>query len=240
MFGTMFWDLGSRRTREQDILNAMGSMYGSVMFLGFQNCTSVQPVVAVERTVFYRERAAGMYSALPYAFGQVAIELPHVLIQSIIYGVIVYSMMGFEWTASKFFWYLFFMYFTFLYFTFYGMMTVAVTPNHNIAGIVSSFFFQIWNIFSGFIIPRTRIPIWWRWYYWFCPLAWTLYGLVVSQFGDVKHTFESGETVEHFVRTYFDFRHDFVGVVAIIIVGICILFGLIFAYSIKTFNFQQR
>jgi hypothetical protein len=25
----------------------------------------------VERTVFYRERAAGMYSAFPYAFGQV-------------------------------------------------------------------------------------------------------------------------------------------------------------------------
>lgn len=49
----------------------MGSMYGAVLFLGVQNATSVQPVVAVERTVFYREKAAGMYSALPYAFGQV-------------------------------------------------------------------------------------------------------------------------------------------------------------------------
>lgn len=49
----------------------MGSMYAAVLFLGVQNATSVQPVVAVERTVFYRERAAGMYSALPYAFGQV-------------------------------------------------------------------------------------------------------------------------------------------------------------------------
>jgi hypothetical protein len=49
----------------------MGSMYAAVLFLGIQNCSSVQPVVAVERTVFYRERAAGMYSALPYAFAQV-------------------------------------------------------------------------------------------------------------------------------------------------------------------------
>ncbi|KAL3609406.1 hypothetical protein D5086_000426, partial [Populus alba] len=40
------------------------------LFLGFQNGSAVQPVVAVERTVFYRERAAGMYSALPYAFAQ--------------------------------------------------------------------------------------------------------------------------------------------------------------------------
>jgi hypothetical protein len=49
----------------------MGSMYAAVLFLGIQNSSSVQPVVAVERTVFYRERAAGMYSALPYAFAQV-------------------------------------------------------------------------------------------------------------------------------------------------------------------------
>lgn len=49
----------------------MGSMYAAVTFIGVQNGTSVQPMVAVERTVFYRERAAGMYSALPYALAQV-------------------------------------------------------------------------------------------------------------------------------------------------------------------------
>ena len=46
-------------------------MYTAVLFLGVQNSSAVQPVVAVERSVFYRERAAGMYSALPYAFAQV-------------------------------------------------------------------------------------------------------------------------------------------------------------------------
>lgn len=51
----------------------MGSMYAAVMFLGVQNASSVQPVVAIERTVFYREKAAGMYSELPYAFAQVTI-----------------------------------------------------------------------------------------------------------------------------------------------------------------------
>lgn len=49
----------------------MGSMYAAIVFLGIQNASSVQPVVAVERTVFYRERAAGMYSPLAYAFAQV-------------------------------------------------------------------------------------------------------------------------------------------------------------------------
>lgn len=63
-------DFGVRK-KSLDIFHAMGSMYCAVLFIGVQNAASVQPVVAVERTVFYRERAAGMYSALPYAFGQV-------------------------------------------------------------------------------------------------------------------------------------------------------------------------
>lgn len=41
------------------------------MFLGASNANAVQPIVGIERTVFYRERAAGMYSAIPYAFAQV-------------------------------------------------------------------------------------------------------------------------------------------------------------------------
>lgn len=63
--------LPESRSTSQDLTNAMGSMYAAVLFIGVMNCTSVQPMVAVERSVFYRERAAGMYSAFPYAFGQV-------------------------------------------------------------------------------------------------------------------------------------------------------------------------
>ncbi|XP_008795450.2 ABC transporter G family member 36-like [Phoenix dactylifera] len=240
LFGTIFWDLGTKRDKQQDLFNAMGSMYAAVLFIGVQNASSVQPVVAIERTVFYRERAAGMYSALPYAFGQVAIEIPYILIQSLIYGVLVYAMIGFEWTAAKFFWYMFFMYFTLLYFTFYGMMAVGLTPNHNIAAIVSSAFYLIWNLFSGFIIPRPRIPVWWRWYYWICPVSWTLYGLVASQFGDVQNKLDTGVAVADFVRSYFGFRHDFLGVVAAVVVAFPVLFAFLFGFSIKMLNFQRR
>ncbi|KAL8118564.1 hypothetical protein AgCh_016184 [Apium graveolens] len=158
MFGSMFWDLGSKMDSQQDLFNAMGSMYAACLFLGVQNAASVQPVVAVERTVFYRERAAGMYSALPYAFAQVLVEIPYVMFQAGVYGLVVYSMIGFEWTVAKFFWYLFFMFFTFLYFTYFGMMTVAVTPNADIAAIIAAAFYGIWNLFSGFIIPRPVSP----------------------------------------------------------------------------------
>ncbi|WJX74826.1 transcription factor [Trifolium repens] len=241
MFGTMFWDLGGKHSSRQDLLNAVGSMYTAVLFLGVQNSSSVQPVVAVERTVFYREKAAGMYSALPYAFSQILVELPYVFAQAVTYGVIVYAMIGFDWTAEKFFWYLFFMYFTLLYFTFYGMMAVAVTPNHHVASIVAAAFYAIWNLFSGFVVPRPSIPIWWRWYYWACPVAWTIYGLVASQFGDIT-TFMDGEQkdVKTFLDDFFGIKHDFIGECAVVVGGIAVAFAVIFAVAIKTFNFQKR
>lgn len=49
----------------------IGALYTAVLFLGVNNASTVQPVIAIERTVFYRERAAGMYSAIPYAIAQV-------------------------------------------------------------------------------------------------------------------------------------------------------------------------
>ncbi|XP_010670733.2 pleiotropic drug resistance protein 1 [Beta vulgaris subsp. vulgaris] len=243
MFGSIFWKIGQNRSTQQDLFNAMGSMYTAILFLGIQNASGVQPVVFVERTVFYRERAAGMYAALPYAFAQVVIELPYTFCQTISYGAIVYAMMGFQWTLAKFFWYIFFMYFTLLYFTYYGMMCVGLTPNDSVSAIISSAFYGIWNLFSGFLIPRPRMPVWWRWYYWGCPIAWSLYGMLVSQFGDYEDRLldvANGPSVRDFLRSYFGYRHDFLGPVAGVILGINVLFAVVYAYSLKTFNFQRR
>ncbi|CAI9261240.1 unnamed protein product [Lactuca saligna] len=240
MFGTMFWDLGGKMDTQQDLVNAMGSMYAAVLFLGVQNASSVQPVVDVERTVFYRERAAGMYSALPYAFAQVLVEIPYVFSQTMVYSVIVYAMIGFEWTAAKFFWYAFFQFSCLLYMTFYGMMTVAITPNANIAAIIAASFYGIFNLFSGFIIPRPSIPVWWRWYYWGNPLAWTIYGMVASQFGDYETRLSNGETVKAYLDRFFGFKHDFLGVIAGVHIGLILFFAFIFAYCIRAFNFQKR
>lgn len=84
-----------------------------------------------------------------------AIETIYVAIQTFIYSLLLYSMIGFHWRADKFFLFYFFVFMCFVYFTSYGMMLVALTPNYMIAAIVMSFFLSFWNLFSGFLIPRT-------------------------------------------------------------------------------------
>ncbi|AES81623.2 drug resistance transporter-like ABC domain protein [Medicago truncatula] len=243
LLGSMYHNFGSKYKKQQDLFNSMGFMYTASILIGVKNCFSVQPVVDVERVVLHRERAAGMYSSMAYATSQALIEIPYNLVQAVVYGIIVYAMIGYEWSATKFFWYIFFMFFNFLYFTYLGMMTAAMTPNLPIAGLISGATMTSWNLFSGFLVPHPRIPLWWRWYSWLNPVAWTLNGLMTSQFGDIKSNVEIRGTsvpVQDYLRDYFGFRHDFLGVVAIIVFGFTIAFVLVFAISIKIFNFQRR
>ncbi|AES81580.1 hypothetical protein MtrunA17_Chr7g0261961 [Medicago truncatula] len=48
------------------------------------------------------------------------------------------------------------------------------------------------------------------------------------------------QTVEGFLRNYFGFKNDFLGVVALVNVAFPIVFALFFPISIKMFSFQRR
>jgi hypothetical protein len=49
-----------------------------------------------------------MYSALPFGFAQVLVEIPYSFIQAVLYGTITYALICFEWTAYKFWYYILF------------------------------------------------------------------------------------------------------------------------------------
>ncbi|XP_077235595.1 ABC transporter G family member 45-like [Tasmannia lanceolata] len=244
LFGTIFWDIGSKIAREQDLFNILGALYGSALFLGFPIATSVQPMVGLERTVFYRETSAGMYSSMPYAIAQVLIEIPFLIIQVVIFSLILYPMIGFQWALGKFVWFISLMLLNFIYFALYGIMIVGLTPNQEIAAIFSFFVFVLWNIFSGFFIPRTMIPIWWRWFYWANPAAWTVYGLMVSQLGDREEVIQilgqPDQTVKEFLKNYLGLETNYLGLIVGLHVGIIVLFLFVFQFSIKRINFQRR
>ncbi|KAL0005408.1 hypothetical protein SO802_012969 [Lithocarpus litseifolius] len=238
LFGLIFWNKGQKTTKQQDLMNLLGAMYAAVLFLGALNASAVQSVVAIERTVFYCERAVGMYSALPYAFSQVT-QMQFVAIynaiQTLAYTLLLYSMIRFEWKATKFLWFYYYIFTCFVYFTLYGMMVVALTPGHQIAAICTPFFLSFLEF---------QIPIWWRWYYWASPVAWMLYGLVTSQVGDKNASLEIPEAgnvpLKVYLKVSLGFEYDFLPAVAVAHLGFGLLFFFVFAYGIKFLNFQRR
>ncbi|CAI0399920.1 unnamed protein product [Linum tenue] len=243
ILGTEFWGIGSIRGTTQALSTVMGALYISCIFLGVSNATTVQPIVSIERTVFYREKAAGMYSPLAYAAAQGIVEIPYILAQTIVYCIITYFTISFEQDAAKFFLYLVFVFLTFTYFTFYGMMAVGITPTQNLASVISSAVYSLWYLFSGFLIPKQFIPVWWRWYYYICPTAWTLQGIISSQLGDVE-TMVQGPgfrvPVKEYLKANYGYSTNMVGLSAVVLVCFCLLFFSVFAISVKVINFQRR
>ncbi|XP_031498966.1 ABC transporter G family member 45-like [Nymphaea colorata] len=244
LFGTMFWNIGLKLQKEQDLFDILGVLYVSALFLGFVNCSSVQPIVWLERSVFYRERSSGMYSAMPYAIAQVGAEIPYIIVQVILFSFIVYSMVGFQWTLIKFSWFISFIFLGFIYFTLLGMMLVSCMPSLELAGALSFFFFVLWNLFSGFFIPMPIMRSWTRWYYWLDPAAWTVYGLMVTQLKDrpeiVQMFDQQGQTAREFMGDYLGLKGDFIFPILGLHFAAIFTFLFVFAFSIKYLNFQRR
>ncbi|XP_076898366.1 ABC transporter G family member 35-like [Bidens hawaiensis] len=245
MIGITFWKIGEKRESSNNLTTIVGALYAGVFFVGMNNCQTVQPVAASERTVFYRERAAGMYSTFPYAMAQVLVEIPYVFIETACYAFIVYAMVSFDWTAPKFLWFFFVSFFTLLNFTYYGLMTVAITPNEQTAAVLAVLFYGLFNFFSGFFIPRPKIPKWWVWYYWICPIAWSVYGYIVSQYHDVEKTIKvPGMTYDPalnwYIKDHYGFRLNFMGPVASVLVIFCVAYAFIYALCLRILNFQVR
>ncbi|CAK7348518.1 unnamed protein product [Dovyalis caffra] len=158
IFGALLWQKGQKINGEQDFFDILGSIFVFVQFAGVNNCSSVLPFVATERTIVYRERFAGMYSPWAYSFAQ-------------------------------------------------------------------------------------KMPRWWAWGYWICPTAWSLKGLLTSQFGDIEKeitVYGERKSISSFLQSYFGYKHDDLGVVAVVLLAFPVLFALTFGIAIAKLNFQRR
>lgn len=88
------------------------------------------------------------------------------------------------------------------------------------------------------------IPIWWRWYYWANPAAWSIYGVVVSQMGENHDIIEipgdSNMPANFFLKHYFGYEHTFLRAAFGAHFGFVLIFLVVFACGIKFINFQKR
>ncbi|XVF31519.1 hypothetical protein REPUB_Repub16aG0153000 [Reevesia pubescens] len=241
--GLVFWNQGKKINNQRNLFNVFGSMYAAVVFLGMNSSSSVQPFVATERVVMYRERFAGMYSSWVYALAQVTIEVPYLFIQALVFVIITYPMIGYYGSAYKVLWYFYAIFCTQLYFNYFGMLFVSLTPDVTIAGALSSALYPLLNLFSGFLIPQLKIPKWWIWLYYLTPTSWTLNCLLTSQYGDVNDeimVFGEAKTIASLLQDYFGFHHDNLPITAIFLICYPLIFATLFAFFITRLNFEQR
>ncbi|CAH8387142.1 unnamed protein product [Eruca vesicaria subsp. sativa] len=243
IFGLLFWKQGQTIDTQQNLFTVLGAIYGLVIFLGVNNCTSALQYFETERNVMYRERFAGMYSAFAFALAQVVTEIPYIFIQSAEFVIIIYPMMGLYGSAYKVFWSLYSMFCNLLSFNYLALFLISITPNFMLAAILQSLFFVAFNLFAGFLIPLPQIPKWWVWLYYLTPPSWSLNVFFSSQYGDIHqeiNAFGETTTVSKFLEDYFGFHHDRLLVSAIVLIAFPIALASMFAFFVAKLNFQKR
>ncbi|KAL0038217.1 hypothetical protein WJX79_008741 [Trebouxia sp. C0005] len=244
VLGTLYWKVGHHRSTEQDIITVVAAADATTLFLGALYSLDVLPIISVERAVFYRERSSFFYHSLPFSLAQCTVELPYIFVQACVYTCIIYWCCGFEADAGKFFWFLLFLFLTLDYFTHVGIMSANLSPSLQIATTVVLTLVPTWNVLSGFYVPKPAIRGWWVWAYYLNPLAWTTYGLVASQLGDVQSlvTQPNGSqiSIANYVSVNWDFQHRYIGWCLLILLGFCTFFRVVSAIALQQLHFQSR
>ncbi len=182
VFGANFVQLLPRSVA--DARSLMGIVYFAVVYTGNINQVFAMPLLFQERVVFYREVQSGFYSTLPYAAAASLVELPYLLLSSLLFSLVFHPMISaFAYSGGRFesFW---LAYFAFLSMTtYFGQMLAAWLPSMQVAQVVGSIVSVIWCVLCGFMIPVQNIPQWAMWLYYASPLGYAFTGIMGSQFG---------------------------------------------------------
>lgn len=100
-----------------------------------------------------------------------------------------------------------------------------------------------WNVFNGFLIARSEMPVYWEWMNRITPTTYIIYGLTISQLGDNEtpiNAFGVETTVKRFLDDRFGYEFDFRWWCVVILFAFLIAFRLIAVAALKSFNFQKR
>lgn len=161
-----------------------GALFFSILFLGWLQLTELMKAVG-GRAVVARHRDYAFYRPSAVSIARVVTDIPLILIQSIIFGVIMYFMCELDVEAGKFFIYLLFIYVTTLAVTALYRMFASLSPEIDTAVRFSGIALNLLVIYTGYVIPKTQLLsqyIWFGWLYWTSPISYAFEAVLSNEF----------------------------------------------------------
>ncbi|EGZ06373.1 pleiotropic drug resistance protein ABC superfamily [Phytophthora sojae] len=211
IFGTTFYQLSADSVKR--INSHIGLIYNSMDFIGVVNLMTVLEVTCAERAVFYRERMSNYYGPLPYSLSLWFAEIPYLVVVIILFVTIEYWLVGWSDNAGDFFFFLFVFYLYTSTCTYVGQWMSVLMPNEKVANVAVGALSCLFNLFSGYLLPRTAMRRGYKWFTYLMPSSYSLAALVGVQFGDNQDIIAvtSGNTttdmtVAHYIEITYDFR----------------------------------
>ena len=159
---------------------------GGVLFfvLLFNTLLALAELTAAfsSRPILLKHKSYSFYRPSAYAIAQSVVDAPLVLIQVFLFNIIVYFMANLARTASQFFISLLILWaITMAMYSFFRALG-ALTGSLDIASRFTGVSIQIFIVYTGYLIPPTKMRPWFKWLIWINPVQYGYESLMSNEF----------------------------------------------------------
>ncbi|GMF38595.1 unnamed protein product [Phytophthora fragariaefolia] len=180
LYGTAFYQFDVANTQV-----VMGLAYTAVDTLSVAKSAMI-PTILATRDVIYKQRGANFYRTSSFVIASSAKQIPVVLIETLLFGSIVYWMCGFVASVQSYILYQVVLFLVNMAYSALFFFIASVSPNINVANPISLLSLLFLATFSGFLITKESIPVYLSWVYWISPHAWGIHAVAVNQYRDSR------------------------------------------------------
>ncbi|KAF9086504.1 hypothetical protein BGX23_008831 [Mortierella sp. AD031] len=219
VIGSLFSGLKDRPEMGNTSFNKSIALFFITSFLATMTF-SAMPQFIIERSLFLRERAAGMYRTSSYFLAKTIVETLSYTVLSVIFVVITYYLIGLKGSLIYYF-------VGVAVFVNVALSLIAAigagAENAEVGMNILSLLNTMAMLFSGFIVSRTDIPRGWIWAFWASYYQWAFSGMLGNEFDD--GSVKGIATLQYFGMADLDWLTKWRAV--IILVGYYIFFRVI-------------
>eukprot|EP00227_Mantoniella_beaufortii_P007206 CAMPEP_0197606508 /NCGR_PEP_ID=MMETSP1326-20131121/45194_1 /TAXON_ID=1155430 /ORGANISM="Genus nov. species nov., Strain RCC2288" /LENGTH=625 /DNA_ID=CAMNT_0043174433 /DNA_START=168 /DNA_END=2045 /DNA_ORIENTATION=- len=190
---TLYWGIGNKTAPENVVnISAMLFMWTTLPAFG---AASYVPQIVMERSLYMRERADGLYKPITYLLAKMFDEMMLLSFVSLIIACIVFYAVDLQGS---------FLVFWLVYYLTLGNGVVlaylisALAPNMEAANALLPTYVVTLLFFAGFLIRPADTPVYWQWYTHIDLMKYSWGALMVNQWegkGDMTSMSQDGVTV---------------------------------------------
>jgi ATP-binding cassette subfamily G (WHITE) protein 2 (SNQ2) len=174
--GFTFYNLGNS---VQDMQNRMFTSF-LILLIPPTIVNAVVPKFYQNRALWEaRELPSRIYGWVAFCTASCVTEIPSAIVSAVVYWLLWYFPTGLPRDSSTS-GYVFLM--TMLFFLFqasWGQWICAFAPSFTVISNVLPFFFVMFSLFNGVVVPYSQLSVFWRyWMYWINPSQWWISGVI--------------------------------------------------------------
>ncbi|PIA89663.1 Brefeldin A resistance protein [Cercospora beticola] len=161
-----------------------GTLFFSILFLGWLQLTELMKAVS-GRAVVARHKDYAYYRPSAVTMARVVADLPVILVQVVVFGILMYFMTNLTIDAGRFFIYMLFVYITTIMLTALYRLFASVSPEIDTAVRFSGIALNLLVIYTGYVIPKTQLLseyIWFGWLYHINPISYSFEAVLTNEF----------------------------------------------------------